>query len=75
MRKTLSLSLHAANRMLEREVPVEALDLLQLAVPLLNTKPLEVKFLKARIAVVARLAEDGRPRIISAWRLDSKKAA
>lgn len=71
---TVSLTLHAANRMLEREVPSEVLDLLQLVIPLLKAKPLEVKFMKARIAVVARLADDGRPRIISAWRMDQKAA-
>lgn len=74
MRQKLSLSLHAANRMLEREVPVEALDLVQLIVPLLNEKPIEVKFNKSGIAVVAKLSDDGRPRIISAWRLERKAA-
>lgn len=74
MRQTLSLSLHAANRMLEREVPVEALDLVQLIAPLLNEKPIEVKFNRAGIALVARLSDDGRPRIISAWRLEKKAA-
>lgn len=71
---TVSLTLHAANRMLEREVPSEVLDLLQLVIPLLKTKPLEVKFTKTRVAVVARLTDDGRPRIISAWRMDKKVA-
>lgn len=66
---TLSLTLHAANRMLQREVPVEALELLPLVTGLLNEKPLRVSFRRAGITVIARMAEDGRPRLISAWRL------
>lgn len=65
----LSLTLHAANRMLQRDVPVEALELLPLVTGLLNEKPLRVSFREARITLIARMAEDGRPRLISAWRL------
>lgn len=65
----LSLTLHAANRMLQREVPVEALELLPLVTSLLNEKPLRVSFRSAGITMIARMAEDGRPRLISAWRL------
>lgn len=64
-----SLTLHAANRMLQREVPIEALQLLPLVTGLLNEKPLRVSFTVARITLIARMAEDGRPRLISAWRL------
>lgn len=65
----LSLTLHAANRMLQREVPLEALELLPLVTGLLNEKPLRVSFRGAGITMIARMAEDGRPRLISAWRL------
>lgn len=67
--EALSLTLHAANRILKREVPVEALDLLPLVIALLNEKPLRVSFRRAGITMIARMAEDGRPRLISAWRL------
>lgn len=66
---TLSLTLHAANRMLQREVPLEALELLPLVTGLLNEKPLRVSFRQAGITMIARMAEDGRPRLISAWRI------
>ncbi|ABL01318.1 conserved hypothetical protein (plasmid) [Pelobacter propionicus DSM 2379] len=67
-RSTLSLSLHAANRMLQREVPVEALSLLPMVTGLLNTTPLRIVFKQAQVTLVAKMADDGRPRIISAWR-------
>lgn len=66
---TLSLTLHAANRMLQREVPLEALELLPLVTGLLNEKPLRVSFRQAGITMIARMAKDGRPRLISAWRI------
>lgn len=66
---TLSLTLHAANRMLQREVPLEALELLPLVTSLLNENPLRVSFRSAGITMIARMAEDGRPRLISAWRI------
>lgn len=64
---TISLTLHAANRFFQRDVPIEALSLLPLATPLLTEKPLKLKFKNAGITLVARIAEDGRPRLISAW--------
>ena len=64
---SISLTLHAANRFLERDVPIEALSLLPIVSPLLTDKPLKVKFMKAGITLVARIAPDGRPRLISAW--------
>lgn len=66
--ETLSLTLHAANRMLQRDVPVEALQLLPLVTGLLNEKPLRIAFKHAHVTLIARMAEDGRPRLISAWR-------
>ncbi len=69
MSDSCSLTLHAANRILEREVPVESLHLLPMVEGMLNEKPLRVTFKASRITVIARKAEDGRPRLISAWRL------
>ena len=62
---TLTLTLHGANRVLERSVPLEALEGVKLATPLLTNKPLRFKYKGVRI--VARMA-GGSPRIISAWK-------
>lgn len=64
---SISLTLHAANRFFERDVPIEALSLLPMITSLLTDKPLKVLFKNVGITLVARKAEDGRPRIISAW--------
>jgi len=63
-----SLTLHATNRCFERSVPIEVLSLLPIVTPLLTDKPLKVKFREAGITLVARIAEDGRPRLVSAWK-------
>jgi hypothetical protein len=65
-----TVTLHAASRMIRRDVPVEAIDLVKQVVPILTDKPLTVKFRKAGIAFVACLSDDGVPCIISAWRFD-----
>ena len=62
----VNLSLHGANRVLERDIPLEALEGVRHLLPLLNTKPL--KFRYKGVFVVARLV-NGSPRIITAWRL------
>lgn len=63
-----SLTLHATNRFFERSVPIEVLSLLPIVTALLTDKPLKVKFREAGITLVARIAEDGRPRLVSAWK-------
>jgi hypothetical protein len=60
------LSLHGANRVLERDIPLEAVEGVRHLLPLLNTKPL--KFRYKGVFVVARLV-NGSPKIITAWRL------
>jgi len=65
-----SVTLHAANRMIRRDVPTEAIDLVKSLIPILTEKPLTVKFRPAGIAFVACLEGDGVPCIISAWRFD-----
>lgn len=66
-----SVTLHAANRMIRRDVPTETIDLVKSLVPILTEKPLTVKFRPAGIAFVACLEGDGVPCIISAWRFES----
>ena len=61
----LILSLHGANRILERSVPFEALEGVRIAAPLLTDKPLRFRF--KGVTVVARLAS-GCPKIISVWK-------
>ena len=62
----VNLSLHGANRFLERDIPLEAVEGVRYLLPLLNAKPL--KFRYKGVLVVARLV-DGYPRIITAWRV------
>lgn len=61
----LTLSLHGANRILERSVPIEALEMVMLVIPLLTEKPLRFRY--KGVTVIARMAS-GSPRIISAWK-------
>ncbi len=60
----VNLSLHGANRFLERDIPLEAVEGVRHLLPLLNSKPL--KFRYKGVLVVARLV-NGSPRIITAW--------
>lgn len=62
----VNLSLHGANRFLERDIPLEAVEGVRYLLPLLNARPL--KFRYKGVLVVARLV-DGFPRIITAWRV------
>lgn len=62
----VNLSLHGANRFLERDIPLEAVEGVRHLLPLLNYKPL--KFRYKGVLVVARLV-NGSPRIITAWRV------
>lgn len=62
----VNLSLHGANRFLERDIPLEAVEGVRHLLPLLNSKTL--KFRYKGVLVVARLV-NGSPRIITAWRV------
>ena len=62
----VNLSLHGANRFLERDIPLEAVEGVRHLLPLLNEKPL--KFRYKGVLVVARLV-NGSPRIITAWKV------
>jgi hypothetical protein len=61
----LTLSLHGANRILERSVPLEALEGVKFATPILTEKPLRFRY--KGVTVIARMAS-GYPKIISAWK-------
>lgn len=61
----LTLSLHGANRILERSVPIESLEMVRLVIPLLTEKPLRFRY--KGVTVIARMAS-GSPKIISAWK-------
>ena len=60
-----TLSLHGANRILERSVPLEALEGVKFATPLLTEKPLRFRY--KGVTVIARMAS-GYPKIITAWK-------
>jgi hypothetical protein len=64
----VALTLHAANRLLERDIPCEAVDICRLVVPLLNENPLRFRY---RDLVIVAAKADGRPRIISVWKIDA----
>lgn len=62
---SMSLSLHGANRMLERDVPLEALEGVRVFVgKLKESEPF--RFFYRGVTIVATLAA-GRPKLISAW--------
>lgn len=61
----VAMSLHGANRLLERAVPLDAIEGVRKALPLLNEKPLRIKF--RGVVIIARLA-NGRPKIITCWK-------
>lgn len=63
----VALTRHAANRMLEREIPYEAVDACRKVAPILNENPLRFRF-KDLVIVACKTEET--PRIISVWRND-----
>jgi hypothetical protein len=66
----MALTLHGANRLLERDIPIRALEGVKLATPLLNEKPLRFKY--RGVVIVASMA-NGTPRIISVWHNGNRK--
>jgi len=63
----VALTLHAANRALEREIPFEAVEACRLAAPILNENPLRFRY--RDLVIVAKMAGE-TPRIISVWRAE-----
>ena len=63
----VALTMHAANRILEREIPYRAVEACRLAAPILNDIPLRFRF--GNLEIVA--SKVGRtPRMLSVWRTD-----
>jgi hypothetical protein len=63
----VALTKHAANRILEREIPFEAIDACRMVAPILNKNPLRFRY--RDLVIVARKA-GASPRIISVWRAE-----
>ncbi len=66
----VALTMHAANRILEREIPYEAVDACRLAAPILNDNPLRFRY-KGLVIVAYRVGSS--PQMISVWK--AEKAA
>ena len=63
----VTLTKHAANRILERDIPFEAIEACRMVSPLLNNKPL--KFRYRGLVIVAKKVRT-IPQIISVWRAE-----
>lgn len=63
----VALTMHAANRILEREIPFDAIDACRMAAPMLNKNPLRFRY--RDLVIVARKAGSS-PQIISVWRVE-----
>lgn len=61
----VALTMHAANRILERDIPFAAIVACRKVAPILNGKPL--KFHYQGLVIVA-IKISASPRIISVWR-------
>lgn len=61
----VALTKHAANRILERNIPFDAVEACRIAAPILNENPLRFRY--RGLVIVARKA-GGVPRIISVWK-------
>lgn len=62
---SVALTLHAANRILEREIPFEAVKACRLAAPILTEKPLRFRY-KGFVIVAYKVGKV--PRMISVWK-------
>lgn len=61
----VALTMHAANRILEREIPYEAVKACRLAAPILTEIPLRFRY-KGLVIVAYKIGEV--PRMISVWK-------
>ena len=62
---SVALTLHAANRILERAIPFEAVKACRLAAPILTEKPLRFRY-KGLVIVAYKVGEV--PQMISVWK-------
>ncbi len=60
----VALTMHAANRILEREIPYEAVEACRLVAPILNQNPLRFRY-KGLVIVAYKIG--AIPRMISVW--------
>ena len=63
----VTLTMHAANRILEREIPYEAVEACRLAAPILNRNPLRFRY-KGLVIVACKV--DSTPRMVSVWKAE-----
>lgn len=63
----VALTMHAANRILERKIPYEAVDACRIAAPILNENPLRFRY-KGLVIVAYKV--DSIPRMISVWKAE-----
>lgn len=61
----VALTMHAANRILERDIPYEAVEACRVAAPILNENPLRFRY-KGLVIVAYKV--DFMPRMISVWK-------
>jgi hypothetical protein len=61
----VALTMHAANRILEREISYEAVEGCRLATPILNGNPLRFRY---KDLVIVACKDGSIPRIISVWK-------
>jgi hypothetical protein len=61
----VALTMHAANRILEREIPYEAVEACRLAAPILNENPLRFRY---KDLVIVAYKAGSIPRMISVWK-------
>lgn len=61
----VALTMHAANRILERDIPYEAVEACRVAAPILNENPLRFRY-KGLVIVAYKV--DSMPRMISVWK-------
>lgn len=62
----VALTMHAASRILEREIPYEAVDACRIAAPILNKNPLRFRY-KGLVIVAYKVGTI--PCMISVWKV------
>lgn len=61
----VALTMHAANRILERKIPYAAIVACRKVAPILNEKPLKFRY-QGLVIIATKTAAS--PRIISVWK-------
>lgn len=63
----VALTMHAANRILEREIPYEAVNACRLVAPILNENPLRFRY---NGLVIVAYKVGSIPQMISVWKAE-----